>query len=307
MKPKISVVVPVDPKRKIDIVESIKRQRSPKCIAILESGPNASRNRNIGAKKAKTPVIAFANMHTMLADNWSSKVVEFFSKHPEIDIVGGPHLTPRNETFFGKISGYALGSIFGAAGSSARYNTKREILNADERFLTGANLACKRDVLKKIQFDEFLYPGEDPKFIKDSIEAGFKIAYSPEIIVYQSRRSNLKDFAKQIFYYATARPKKESFRETLSMPAFLVPTLFLFYVALLPALIFIDLLFLVPLTLYIVLSIVFSIYVGIKNRDFWAIFVLPTLFFTIHITYGYGFIYGFIEKIRKKVPYNPYQ
>ncbi|MCH7568276.1 MAG: glycosyltransferase [Nanoarchaeota archaeon] len=307
MRAKISVVVPIDPRRKTGVVSSIKKQRDPSCIPILEAGPNTSTNRNRGAKKAKTPIIAFANMHTVLADNWSTKVIDFFEKHPEIDIVGGPHLTPKGETRFGKISGYVLGSMFGAAESSARYNVRKEILDADEKYFTAANLACKREVLEKVQFDESLYPGEDPNFIKDAVKAGFKVAYSPELITYQPRRAKLKDFVRQIFFYATARPKKETFKETLAMPSYLVPPLFVIYLAFLPTLFLLNLFFLAPLMLYLILDIWFSIYEGMKNRDLPAIFFLPFLFPIIHITYGLGFIYGFIEHIRKKPHYNPYQ
>ena len=232
-KAKISVVVPIDPRRPTEILASINSQKD-KCIPIFVAGFNASENRNKGAREARTDFVAYSNMHSHLADDWSTKVLEFFDRHPEIDIVGGPHLSLKDESFIGRVSGYALGSLFGAAEVSSRYNTKKENLNADEKHITTANLICRKSVIKKIKFDEKLYPGEDPQFIVDAKKNGFKVAYSPNIIVYQRRRDNLLGLAKQIFYYGTARPKKENFATTLTMPSFLVPSVFIIYIALLP-------------------------------------------------------------------------
>jgi GT2 family glycosyltransferase len=299
MRAEISVVVPIDPRRPTEIVKSIKAQRH-KCVEILVTGNNAARNRNIGAKKAETEIIAFANMHSILAYDWSEKVIEFFKKHPEIDIVGGPHLSSEDESYFGKISGYALGSLFGAAEVSSRYNTRREMLDADEKYLTSANLVCKKKVLDEIKFDESLYPGEDPNFITSAKKAGFRIAYSPNIIVTQRRRDKLRDLSKQIFFYGTARPKKENFTTTLSMPSFLVPPLFVFYLALLPTLLLVHWLLALPFFTYIFLNFLFSIYEGLKNQDILAIFVLPFVFLTVHLSYGLGYLYGFIQKVNRK-------
>ncbi len=289
----ISIIIPVDPRRKIEALDSIKKQKI-KCIPIIEKESSASVNRNMGAKKVNTKWGAYINMHTILADDWSEKAIEFFKKHPEIDMVGGPHLNHEKETYFGKISGYALGSFFGSSSSSLRYNTGKEMLNADERHLTGANLMFKSKVLKKVQFDESLYPGEDPNFIKDAKKEGFKVAYSPDIRVFQRRRDNFMDFAKQIFYYGSARPNKEKFSETLKMPSYLVPPIFLIYLILIPLLLTFNKLFLIPLLLYAFLSIFFSAYECIKNKDFLSAPILPFIFLVMHLSYGAGFMKGLL-------------
>src|SRR3989344_2387543 len=131
MKNGISVIVPIPPAsrmggRQVEILPSLKQN---KCIPILESGGTASENRNRGAKKAKTPLVAFANMHSILSKNWTSQVLNFFKKHPEIDMVGGPHLPTKDESYFGLVSSYALGSIFGAAEASARYSARKEMMD----------------------------------------------------------------------------------------------------------------------------------------------------------------------------------
>ena len=162
--------------------------------------------------------------------------------------------------------------------------------------LTSANLICKKSVFKKIKFDEKIYPGEDPKFISDARKADFKVAYSPEIVVYNQRRGDIISFIRQIFSYGLTRPKKESLMETLKKPFFLVPSLFLIYILILPLLLLINSKFALPLYAYLCLSIFFSIYESIKNKDVLAFFILPLLFLIIHISYGIGFIKGLVDK-----------
>ena len=295
MKYKLTVIVPLGEKMDKGVLETIKKQ-DEKTNFIIENGPNPSINRNNGAKKAKTEIIAFVNGHTLLPKDWSKKIRIFFEKYKNIDIVGGPQLTPKDASYFEKISGYALSSIFGSGGVSTRYGGKNLIFDADETSLSSANIACRKKVLDKIKFDENLYPGEDPKFISDAKKNGFKLAYSPEIIAFNKRRTNLKEFAMQNFNYGRVRPKKESFVETLKHPSFIVPSLFLLYLILLIPLMVIHKWFILPLILYGILSVFFSVYESVKNKDLLAIFILPFIFFTIHLSYGLGFLYGMIKK-----------
>ncbi|MDO8509311.1 MAG: glycosyltransferase [Nanoarchaeota archaeon] len=292
---KLSAVIPVAPDRKLEILENADKFKD-KIELIVVKGTNTSKNRNQGIKKAKTDFIAFLNAHTILPENWVEEVEKFFIENPEIDVVGGPQLTNKNEKTFIRASGYALSSIFGAADASTRYRLKRIKLNANEKHLTSANLICKKHVLKKIKFDEELYPGEDPKFISDAINAGFKVAYAPSIYVYHKRRTDFKSLTRQIFNYGLVRPRKEKFFDTLRKPIFLVPSIFVLYLALLPTLISINILLLTPLVLYGVLSLGFSIYELIKNKDPASIILLPLLFITIHLSYGVGFIYGSVKR-----------
>jgi len=291
----ITVIVPLGKKSEFAALHSLNKNKKDINV-IIERGPNPSINRNKGAKKAKTKFIAFINGHTILSDSWIKEVRTFFKKYPEIDVVGGPHLSHKDENAFAKASGYAFTSMFGAAGVASRYRQDKLNLNADDNQLTSANLICRSKVLKKVQFDKNIYPGEDPKFVADSRKAGFKVAYAPRITVFNKRRHSLSSLAKQIFNYGITHPQKETFLETLKKPYFLPPSVFVLYLMLLTFLTLLSPLFLLPLALYFVLIPFFSIYHGLKNKDIAAIFILPLIFATIHITYGLGFIIGTFKK-----------
>ena len=298
-KPKITVIIPLGINSDFDFINNLDQQTKDSIEIIKEIGSNTSKNRNNGIKKAKTEYVAFVNGHTILSITWLKEVLRFFKDHPEVDIVGGPQLTLNRGNYFARASGYALSSIFGSAISSNRYKLGKLNLNSNEKEITSANLICKRKVFEKVLFDEKIYPGEDPKFITDVKENGFRVAYSPSILVYNKRRGNLLAFVKQIFYYGFMRPKTNNFLNLIKKVQFVVPSAFLVYLLSLPLLVSINTLFWVPLTLYLILSLLFSFLESIKNKDALAIILLPLLFFIIHISYGLGFILSAIIKVFK--------
>jgi hypothetical protein len=285
----ITIVVPLAPSLEVTKY-SLNVPKEVKLITVR--GLNPSENRNKGIKKAKTPLVAFINGHTIISDDWKKNVELFFKEHPEVDIVGGPQHTWAEDNGFARASGYAMSSLFGAGGVRGRYSGTKVIFDADETHLTSANLICRKKVFDKIKFDETLYPGEDPKFISDAKKAGFKIAYSPDIIVYNRRRETPASLMKQVYEYGKTRPRKEYLTETITKhPFFIIPSLFVLYLVFLPLFLLINvlifqnayaILILSPLILYLILNFFFSV----GNPLLFAIFPI------IHVSYGIGFLYG---------------
>ncbi len=323
-KIKFSLIIPVAPERNVEIIESIKKLDYPKSNfhVIVVKGTNPSKNRNKGALKARGGIIVFLDDDAVLDKNYLKEAERFFEEHKNIDIVGGPQLTPIDDKLFAKISGYALSSMFGAWKLSSRYSLNREVLNVDETALTSANLICKKKVMEKVQFDPSLFPGEDPKFISDAKNVGFRVGYSPNIILYHRRRVKIKELIKQIYSYGKTRPKKESFSETIKKPFFLVPSLFLIYLLFLLLTIIINpqitrsvieirkavdvknysqifnFLWFFPLIFYIFLCLIFAVYDSAKNKNYKAIFILLFIYPIIHLSYGTGMIYGHLKNLK---------
>ncbi|VVB82560.1 Dolichyl N-acetyl-alpha-D-glucosaminyl phosphate 3-beta-D-2,3-diacetamido-2,3-dideoxy-beta-D-glucuronosyltransferase [uncultured archaeon] len=304
---RFSLVIAVAPYRNAEILGSIKEMNFPKknYEIIIEKGTNASDNRNRGVKKSKGELIAFLDDDAVADKELLKNADNFFKKHPEIDIVGGPQLTPLDEKGFAKISGYVLSSKFGGWSASNRYGKKKLNLNADDTYLTSAIMFCRKEVMKKIKFDPNLWPGEDSKFVTDAKKEGFKVAYNPELIIYHRRRPTLKGLIKQIFNYGRVGPLREKFSETIKRPFFLIPSLFLIYLVFLGGLFFVinpilKFIFLFPLFLYLSLDLLFSAYESIKNKDLRGILFLPFIFPIIHLSYGAGWIYSYLKKILKR-------
>ena len=319
---KFSLVVPLAPGRNAPILESIKQLDYPKndFHVVVVSGLNPSENRNKGAEKAKGEIIAFLDDDATLERDYLKKAEEFFQNHKEIDIVGGPQLSPLDEGGFAKISGHALTSAFGAFGRVHRYSKKKESFDVEESMLTSANLLCRKSVMDKIKFNTKLFPGEDSRFIEDAKDAGLKIAYSPEMIVYHKRRPTVKAFMKQMFNYGKVRPFIDSPKIILTRrPYVLIPSLFFIYLVLFFVLIFSNLtitgnaissgywvfakipffgfVHFLPATAYVILAFLFSIHDALKNNNFKAVFFLPFIYLIIHVSYGSGMIAGFIRRM----------
>jgi cellulose synthase/poly-beta-1,6-N-acetylglucosamine synthase-like glycosyltransferase len=297
--------------KSIDAMDYSKKDYEILCLP----GPGSpSIYRNKGADKGKGKIIAFIDDDAMVHKDLLKNAEKFFNEHPEIDIVGGPQLTPKNEKGFARISGYTLSSKFGGWNTSNRYESKKLNLNADDTYLTTAIMFCKKEVFQDVRFDEKLFPGEDSKFVIEAKQKGFKIAYSPELIVYHRRRPTIKKFVKQIFSYGKTTSTRESFKNLIKRPFFIIPSLFLIYLVELSLIgivhpstfnnffgiffanfNFSSLLF-VPLILYILFSFLFSLIEVFRNRDLRAVLFLPLIFPLLHLSYGAGLIWGFLVK-----------
>lgn len=264
-------------------------------------GKNPPQNRNNGISLAKTRLVGFTNAHTILKSDWRKRAEQLFRDHPEVHIFGGPQLTFPDEPLFACASGIALAEAFATGAMSQRYKKGKFTIGVDESWLTSANLVCRKEVFDKVRFDERIYPGEDPKFLADAKEAGFVIAYDPELIVYNRRRPNSRALAKQIFEYGRTRIQKDGAGILLRNPMFAGPPAFLVYLALLPLSALVTSWAFVPVALYFLLSIIISFKGAFRERVPAAAFVLPWIFLVIHLSYGAGVLYGIAKHGRRSL------
>lgn len=290
----ITLVIPAAPGVAIDTLECANRQTRPIEI-LVEEGTHPSINRNRGAARATTPLIAFTNAHTLLREDWAARAEEFFLRHPEIDIVGGPQLNYAHDPYFARLSGDALSSPFCTGQMSRRYRVSTAKLDADEDSVTSANLICRRQVFERIRFDETLYPGEDPKFVTDAKRAGFTLAYVPDIVVFNRRRASMQTLARQIFNYGAARVQKETLGELLRHPEFFAPTALVLYLLLLPLWLLWNCWLLLPLVAYVALAVIFAGQRTVERRRPEYLLLLPIMFLWIHMTYGLGFLIRLLQ------------
>lgn len=297
---KFSLIVPVAPDREAPILKDIKNLDYPKedYEVIVEYGPSASGNRNKGIQKAKYDILCFLDDDAELPRDYLKKAEEFFKKYSEVDILGGPQLTPNSDPFFAKVSGYVIESFFGSSNMSNRYKKGKFTLDAKEYHITSANLFIKKRVFDKTYgFDISIWPGEDPELICRLKKLGFKIAYSPEIIIYHKRRPTFKEFFKQFFNYGKnyVNYKKRILKERISLLHWM-PTFFIIYLILLPLLYYNSIILAIPFMFYVILILGFSLSIVKSNKHYEAFPYLPFLFFAIHISYGLGLIRGLIKK-----------
>ena len=291
-KPKFSVIIALGPGRNAEILDSLKNVNYPKnkYEIIVKEGLNPSENRNNAIKKANGEIMAILDDDVYLDENIFINAENFFNENKDIDLVGGPQLTPESDKFFAKVSGYVLESSFGAYKMSSRYKKNKLNLNADETSLTSANCFVRKKVFDIVGgFNPLLYPGEDPEFFSRVKKHNIKIAYSPDLIVYHKRRNSFFLFCKQIYKYGKVRIVKEKLNRTFVNPIFIIPSLFVVYIILLPFLYGISKISILPLIIYLILNILFSFGISLEKEPY-AFPLLFVLFFATHISYGLGML-----------------
>lgn len=299
MKPKFSVIIALAPSRQAEVLASLQKvdYEQKMLQIIIKKGLNPSENRNNGCREATGEILAFIDDDAIVDKNIFKHAEEFFSRHPEIDLVGGPQLTPESDGFFAKTSGFVLESWFGTHAMRCRYKRCKENLDADETSITSANCFIRRgSFLKTSGFNPALYPGEDPEFFTRIKKEGLRIAYSPEIIVHHRRRDSLRGFCRQFYKYGKTRCLKEKLNKQKAGLLFLMPMFFVGYVVVGSALAALASgWFLLPLLLYLFIDLLVSLWAGL-HRGVQRIPLLIALFFLLHCSYGLGMMGYFAGK-----------
>ena len=297
MKPKFSIVIAVAPYRNAEVFNSLKNldYDKKKYEIIVKHGYNASENRNYGVKKAKGEIIYFLDDDAIVDKNILRNAEDFFNKY-NADIVGGPQLTPKDDKFFSKMFGAAIETFWCSYKMSNRYKRGELNLDANELSLTSANCFIKKNLFKKIrEFDTRLWPGEDPEFFSRVKDNGFKIAYSPNLIIYHRRRNNLFSFLRQHYKYGNVRLKKEAINKNLVNFILMIPAVFSLYIIFLPILLIFSEAFFFPIQLHLIIDILVGAYIAIKKNILYFPF-LPIVFFLMHFSYGLGMLISLFEK-----------
>ncbi len=294
---KFSIVIALAPYRNAEVLNSIKDldYDKKKYEIIIEKGLNASENRNNGIKKSKGEIIAFIDDDAVVDKDLLKNAEDFFNEN-DIDIVGGPQLTPKDDDFFAKMFGEAIESFWGSYKMSKRYKKSKVNLDADELSLTSANCFVKKSVFKKISgFNTKLWPGEDPEFFSRAKDAGFKIAYSPDLIIYHRRRSDIFSLLQQHYKYGEVRLKKEWINKKNVNFVMTIPSIFALYIIFLPVMLIFSLQFIFPVLLHLIIDIIVAFYISIRKNLFYLPF-LPFVFFLIHFSYGLGMLVSLFER-----------
>ena len=173
-------------------------------IHIIPSGKTGpAEKRDMALKYATGDIFAFIDDDAYPRSDWLKNAVKWFADEA-IGAVGGPAVTPDNDSLLQKASGRVFESYVCSGSYTRRYKPQKQTLDDD---LPSVNLLVRRDVFEKIGgFDSSFYPGEDTKLCHDiTAKLGKKIIYDPEVLVYHHRRRLFRGHLKQVSNYAKHR------------------------------------------------------------------------------------------------------
>ena len=286
----------------IDRVHSWLRTR---IIASGKVGP--AEKRDLAEKYARGKVLAFLDDDAYPKPDWLKKMVHCF-RDGEIGAVGGAAITPESDGILQKVSGAVFESYLGAGFARNRYLCIGDHSDCDD--WPTVNLLVWKDVFLEVGgFDSSYWPGEDTKLCLDIINAGYKIKYDPEGVVYHHRRSDLLKHFKQIGSYALHRGYfAKRYPKTSLKLFYFVPTIFdLYLVVLLFSCVAAKLnriqntagqstvlILAIPLALYAISLIIDAVIISLRYRNpLVGVLTIPMIFLT-HIWYGIRFVWGLI-------------
>lgn len=219
---KISVVIPVynEEKRIIDTLDAIYggtvkpwevivvdggstdrtvllvKQKYPGTIVLNNPGRTAASGRNIGIKRARGRVVAFTDGDCIVDRDWIKNIDKAFSEH-DIDGLGGRVLNaePENhyEAYWGNLAWNLIMNF-----PDEPYEVKNKTLN--DAFVT-ANCAYKRKLLYRIKgFSRFFgNNAEDVDLCWRAIDAGAKLMYIPDVVIYAHNVTTVRGIAQKSF------------------------------------------------------------------------------------------------------------
>lgn len=288
--------------------------------------------RDLALNYAKGEILAFIDDDAYPRKDWLKNAVGCF-EDKKVAAVCGPGVTPPSDSISQKVSGWVQASKLGGGNCTCRFLPQKSRLVDD---YPSMNFIVRKSDFEKVGgFDSHFWPGEDTKLCYDLVyDLGKKIIYDPEILVYHHRRPLFRPHLKQVGGYGLHRGHfarvlpKTSRRLSYFIPALFA--LFLFGVPVLNFLIsaseaskfpnfgppisnnprvlgvaagplsYFWLLLVLPLTVYLILLLLTSIWVYRREKKISvALLTIPGIF-TTHIWYGLRFIQGFFSKELKR-------
>ncbi|MDG6921358.1 MAG: glycosyltransferase [Nitrososphaerota archaeon] len=285
IKPNIYVA---DGKSTDDTVEVAQRYGCH--VFTLDTSPTI--RRNVASFTTPDEVLAFIDSDCIPDAHWLENGLHYFADH-SIGAVVGPNLTRSDTPLKARITGDVLASRFGGGIAYERYRQTHDHFT-DERSAILANMLVRRSVFSRIGGFYRWFGGEENDLINRIGEAGFRIVYSRDVVVYHVRVPLFLPYMRQIFLYARGRGLLFRLRGVAN-PFYLLPTIFaLGEIVLLFAL---PTLGLVLFGLYGMMASVASLQIVTRykeNRTKAFFYLLPAFLLT-HVTYALGLLYGFAK------------
>lgn len=162
---------------------------------ILVSGPvTIATKRNMAARESEAEFLAFIDSDAYPESGWLANAVGLLRDDDGLGAVGGPNVSPPEQSESERLVGFALRSVFVSGLGNFRKTVRppREVTD-----LPSCNLVVRRsEYLETGGMNESLFTGEDMDFCRRLVARGRRILYSPNVLVYHKNR-DFKGFVTQ--------------------------------------------------------------------------------------------------------------
>ncbi len=267
---------------------------------ISNAKQTVSPGRNIGFEKARGDLIAFTDADCVVDKNWLSNSIKYFEKDNTVACVGGPNLTPSDESDFGKAVGFVFDQPVFAAGSihARDLNEVKEVSS-----IPGCNAIYRQSILTKVMpLDESMLTGDDTLLNRKILDLGCRLLYTPDVRVLHYRRPTPGKLWRQFYRYAIGRLQVGKKDKRLLNMAHVITGLSLPLCILIVILLFWSKSFL-ALSCIMVMAFLFFLYFSIKGMIKWKSpgvgLQLPLVIILIMTAWSCGFLREWVFPMKK--------
>ncbi|MCK5834011.1 glycosyltransferase family 2 protein [bacterium] len=248
---------------------------------------------NAGYKNARGDIFIHFIGHAMMSNDFVAKEIEYLEK-TDADAVGGLIIsTCTDDRTVSQGIGYALNSLFGLGGVTARTGNR-------PRYIDNPSFAgYRRELFDKFGYiDERLTRNQDYEFNQRITAGGAKIFFSPEIKSLYFNRPTYRSLWNEYFKAAKWRTFMIGRFVNAVQKRHLVPPVFILSIIALTALSFFSVpafcVLMVLLGIYSIGAVVSAMQIAFK-QGFKYIPAVLLSYFVIHFAYGLGFVWGIIH------------
>lgn len=287
-KEEVEVII-VDGHSTDDTVEVATRHG---CKVFYESVGTIGGARNIGVENSNGKYIVFTDSDCVVEPDWLRELIAPL-KNTNAVSVGGPNITPEDDTEFAKCAGNALSFLSRVGPRYGFYSEDvREIYHNPT-----CNSAYRNEVFREVGgFNPRLITCDDEELDYRIRKRGYKILFTPKAKVLHYRRPTWKRFMKMAYNYGIGRMQAINLRRDMGKWFHYAPPALISLILLLFILSFLSSLFpLIALFILVggVLGItVISLYLARKKmKNFLNYFGLIVIWF---LGYGLGMIRGLL-------------
>ena len=261
---------------------------------------------NIGINKSCGDIVMRMDVHAIYAKDYILKCLKYLREYDADNVGGVIETVPSKDTAIAGAIAVATSHPFGVGNAYFRIGTK------EPRYVDTVPFGCyKKEVFRKIGiFDEDMIRNQDDEFNFRLISNSGKILLVPDIVSIYYARDTLSKLWNMYFQYGYFKPLVAHKLKAVLTWRQLIPSIFIISIIISGVLSFasqsFSWLFFLIISGYVLANIFFSFSIAMQ-KGFRHILVLPSVFCTIHLSYGWGYLKGFrdfivLKKyIRKKI------
>ena len=228
----ISIIIPVKPGGAVRALEPLRAASCPpdRYEVIVAEGTRPSCQRNLAAAAARGDILYFLDDDSLIDPDNLDRLAHHFAD-PAVAVVGGPSLTPAEDSPLQQAFGMTLSSPLGGGSVRNRYRRTGRVRRTDDSELILCNLAFRKDVfIAAGGLDERLYPNEENELMDRLKAEGRALVHDPDLVVQRSQRATVAAYLRQLYTYGRGRGEQTRVTRRGKIASFL-PALFLVYIS----------------------------------------------------------------------------